>query len=290
MSRRSRSTTASPSWPNGSPARPPSTEWMKRPPSSRSAGLPAEGRPRHEFLGKSLLRLDEEAGGGLLGDRALVAVQADRDLVRGRLRRAHDDARAGHEALVVEPVQELAVVLREPDDGRCRPGLERRERRELPVLRLLDLGIDRPAVRTPLRVPELVVDARDHLVVERVAELVRALVRLVPRVAHEVREESLDDPVLADDPLRALPPGLGEERLLALAALDQALGLEPLEHLAGRRPRDMQHLRHARCQGRRARPTRGVLADRKREEIDRLEVLVDGVALRHLAILPVPPL
>ena len=44
------------------------------------------------------------------------------------------DRRAGHEALVVEPVQEVAVVLGEPDDRRLGARLERRERRELEVL------------------------------------------------------------------------------------------------------------------------------------------------------------
>ena len=82
---------------------------------------------------------------------------------------------------------------------------------------------------------ELVVDPLDHLVAERVAELVGALVRLVPGVAHEVGEQPLDDAVLAHDALRALAARLGEKRLLLLAALDQPLGLEPLQHLAGRR-------------------------------------------------------
>ena len=39
-----------------------------------------------------------------------------------------------------------------------------------------------------------------------------------------------------------LRPVGGEERLLVLAALDQPLRLEPLQHLAGRRARDAEHL------------------------------------------------
>ena len=70
-------------------------------------------------------------------------------------------------------------MLGEADDRRPRPGRQRRERRELGVLRLLHLRIDRPAVRAALRMAELVVDPLDHLVAERVAELVGALVRLV---------------------------------------------------------------------------------------------------------------
>ena len=74
-------------------------------------------------------------------------------------------------------------------------------------------------------------------------------------------------------------PRRGEDRLLLVAALDEAVGLEPLQHLPGGRARDAEHLGHAR--GDRGRPGRGpVLADREGEEVDRLEVLVDRVAVR----------
>ncbi len=93
--------------------------------------------------------------------------------------------------------------------------------------------------------------------------------------------------MLADDALGALAAGLGEERLLLLAALDQAFGLEPLQHLAGRGARDVEHLGDARGERRRAGAVRRVLADREGEEVDRLEVLVYRVAGgRHAAILP----
>src|SRR6185312_15592803 len=90
-------------------------------------------------------RPDEEAGGGLLGDRLLAAVQTHRELLGRRLRLAHLDRRAGHEALVVEPVQQVAVVLGEADDLGARPGLQVGERRELAVLGLLEVGVDGPA-------------------------------------------------------------------------------------------------------------------------------------------------
>ena len=66
-----------------------------------------------------------------------------------------------------------------------------------------------------------------------------------------------------------------EDRLLVLAALDEAVGLEPLQHLARGGARDAEHLGHARGERRRARRLRPVLADREGEEVDRLEVLVD---------------
>ena len=100
-------------------------------------------------------------------------------------------------------------------------------------------------------------------------------VRLGGRVAHEVGEQPLDDPVLAHDPLGALAAGRRQDRLLVLAALDEPLRLEPLQHLAGRRARDAEHLGDARGERRRALRLRPVLADREREEVDRLEVLVD---------------
>ena len=63
-----------------------------------------------------------------------------------------------------------------------------------------------------------------------------------------------------------------------LAALDEPLGLEPLQHLARRGARDAEHLGHARRDG--DEPVgRPVLADREGEEIDRLEVLVDRMSL-----------
>ena len=62
-------------------------------------------------------------------------------------------------------------------------------------------------------------------------------------------------PVLADDAVRALDPLRREDRLLLLAALDEAVGLEPLQHLAGRRARDAEHLGDARRDRGRSRST-----------------------------------
>ena len=95
-------------------------------------------------------------------------------------------------------------MLGEADDRGVRAGAERRQRRQFVVLGLLDVGIDRPAVRAALGMAELDVDPLDHVVGERVAELVRVDVRLGRGVAHEVGEQALDDPVLAHDmPARA---------------------------------------------------------------------------------------
>ena len=87
-------------------------------------------------------------------------------------------------------------------------------------------------MRTAVGVAELLLDPDDHVVRERVAELVRVHVRLGGGVAHEIGQQPLDDPVLPDDLLGAGASRRGEDRLLVLAAPDEAVGLEPLQHLA----------------------------------------------------------
>ena len=172
-------------------------------------------------------------------------------------------------------------MLGEADDRRPRRRLQVGERRQLLVLGLLDVGVYRPSVRTALGISELFLDSLDHLVRERVAELVGVHVRFGCGVVHEIGQEALDDPVLADDLLGACAPRLGEDRLLLLAAFDQALALESLQHLTGRRTGDSEHLGHTRGERCGAGRLRAVLADREGEEVDRLQVLVDGVALCH---------
>jgi hypothetical protein len=58
--------------------------------------------------------------------------------------------------------------------------------------------------------------------------------------------------VAADDALRLSAALCGEDRLLVLAPLDEPLGFEPLQHLAGRGARDAEHVGDAYGEGRRA--------------------------------------
>src|SRR5206468_7845670 len=95
-------------------------------------------------------------------DRLIFPLPANGEMAGHRLCVANLDLRSGHEPLVVEPVQELSVVLGEPHDRRLRRSLERRERGQLVVLGLLDRGVDRPAVRAALRVPELLLHPRSE--------------------------------------------------------------------------------------------------------------------------------
>src|SRR5207249_5811884 len=89
---------------------------------------------------------DKEARGSPLSDRLLVAVHPDGELPGGRLRLAQLELGVGNESLVVEPVQEVTVVLGEPDDGCPRSGRQLGERGKIAVLGLLDVRVHGPAV------------------------------------------------------------------------------------------------------------------------------------------------
>ena len=95
-------------------------------------------------------------------------------------------------------------MLGEADDRRAVAGLEVGQREQLAVLGLLDVGVERPAVRAAVGMAQALVDPLDHLVGERVAEQVGLHVRLGGRVAQEVGQPALDQAVLADDLLGPL--------------------------------------------------------------------------------------
>src|SRR6266511_4855968 len=87
-------------------------------------------------------RFHKEPGGGLLADRLLAAADLDRELAGGGLHLAQLDLRSRHEPLVVEPVQELAVVLGEANDRGPLARLELGQRRQLRILGLLEGRVD----------------------------------------------------------------------------------------------------------------------------------------------------
>src|SRR4029079_17568293 len=95
---------------------------------------------------KSGRKADVQALRRLLADLALARVEDDRELARRLVHGAHLDFRPGHVALVVEPVQEVAVVLGEPDD------LSRLARGELGE-REHALGLSLPALRVARSAP-----------------------------------------------------------------------------------------------------------------------------------------
>jgi hypothetical protein len=141
-------------------------------------------------------------------------------------------------------------VLRKPHDLGARARLELGQRLQLEILRLLEVRVHGPAVRAAVGVAELLCDPLDHVLRERVPEQVGLLVRLGGGVAQEVGEEALDDSVAADDAFGDLPSLPRQDRLPVLAALDESLALEPLEHLAGGGPGDSEHVRDSYGQGR----------------------------------------
>ncbi len=173
-------------------------------------------------------------------------------------------------------------MLGEPHDLGAATGPQIGERDELGVLGLLDVRLDRPPMGAAVRMPQSLVHPLDHVVRERVAELVGVHVGLGGGVAHEIRQEALDQTVLADDALGPLDPGRRQDRLLVLTPLDEPFGLEALQHLPGRCAGDAEHLGDARGDRIRRR-RRPVFADREREKVDRLEILVDRMPLpvRH---------
>src|SRR5262245_14293364 len=84
-----------------------------------------------------------------------------------------------------------------------------------------------------------------------------------------------------DHVLGHVTPGRRENHLLALTPLDEPIGLEALQHLPDRGARDAEQLGHSGRQRRGLPRDRAVLPDRKREEVDRLEIDVDRMTLSH---------
>ena len=144
-------------------------------------------------------------------------------------------------------MQKIAVVFRQADDRRARPGRKLASGGSSRVLRLFDRR-DRRASRAGSAAgwPSLS-SIRSIISSLNVSPISSARsCDSYPGVPHEVGQEPLDDPVLAHDTLCPFAARLGEKRLLLLAALDQALGLEALQHLPGRSARDVEHLGDAR--------------------------------------------
>src|SRR5207342_3496059 len=94
---------------------------------------------------------DEQTGRSALADRPVLAADRHRELVGRALHVPHLNLGARHEPLVVEPAQQLAVVLGEPDDRRPGRWVHLGQRAELAVLGLLVGGIHRPAVGAAVR-------------------------------------------------------------------------------------------------------------------------------------------
>ena len=111
----------------------------------------------------------EKSGRGTVADRAVAAGDVDDHLAGRRLGGANLDLGSRDETLVVEPVQEIPVVLREPDDGCARAGLEVGERRKLAVLGLLDRRVDGPAVRAAIGIFRAGVSIRSIMSSEKVS-------------------------------------------------------------------------------------------------------------------------
>src|SRR5204863_302890 len=120
------------------------------------------GAARHgggAFSGKDPTKVDRSAA---YAARYVAKNVVAAGLAGGRLRGLQLELGPGDEPLVVEPMQELTVVLGEADDRGVRRRLQVAERCELLVLRLLGVRVDRPAVRAAVGMAELLLDPRDH--------------------------------------------------------------------------------------------------------------------------------
>ena len=290
---------------------------LRRPIYAKTAAYGHFGRDDGDFTWERTDKRGRAARGGRVSRRDATTAWGDeqarprpsREIARSPPFDAHDELigrrsarldhelRSRHEPLVVEPVEKVAVVLGEAHDRRARrPAASVGERRELAFSACSTSGSTGQPCGQRSGWPSFS-SIRSTISSVNVSPSSSARsCASAAGVAHEVGEEPLDDPVLADDALGALAAGRREERLLALAALDQPFGLEALQHLAGRRARDVEHLGDARGERGRAGAARRVLADRKGEEVDRLEVLVDRVArpshrrlsCRSVAVVRVP--
>jgi hypothetical protein len=230
---------------------------------------PDTGRPLAMVLFSARRATDVQPARGAIGDELLVAADLDLAMAGRGLDVADLDLRARPQALGLEPRQQAAVLLGLADDLAGVALAQIGQRDQLQALLALVLRGDGPAVRAAVRVPELRVQALDHLVGERGADAGGVLVRLRRVVVQEVREEALDDPAAADDVLGAFRARGGQDELAPAALFEQALGREPLEHLADGRARDAERLRDPRRDRRRS-LRRLIGADGGDEQVDRL--------------------
>ena len=231
-----------------------------------SNGAVRQGRTKRPAAACSVRQGRTARRPAVAGRRTVPAVRQPRPRCRGQ-------------AGVVEPVEQIAVVFGESDDRRTVTDGQLVERTEVAVLGLFLLGVDRPAVRATLGVPESLGGALDHVVGERRAQDVCLFVGLGRGVAQKCGQEALDQPVATDHVFGGLLARLGQDCLFALTALHQALVLEALHHLADGRLGHAQHLGDA-CRKRRLiTDHRPILAHGKSQEVDRLEVVVDRVAV-----------
>jgi hypothetical protein len=121
-------------------------------------GVPRVVEVRASAAAAGSAAADDEPAGGPFGDQALGAGvlgvgERDLDVTGGLLDVEDDQRRSRHEALVVVPVQQLAVVLDEAQDLAAIARLQIGQRQQLAVLRALGLGRDRSAVRAAVRNP-----------------------------------------------------------------------------------------------------------------------------------------
>src|SRR5713226_1040091 len=197
---------------------------------------------RGAVSGKALTPLDEHGPGQPEWNTESLALDADLDRTLVFARRQHLDVRAGKKTAAVELAQLGGIVVRDALDDHllARAALMQRALARRP--HLAGDARDGVAVRVELRAAEQLEDSLLHPLRDHMLEALRLLVNLVPAVAEHPDEEHLQEPVVPDQ-LEGHLPALARQLLTAVpVVLDQALCLQPRDHLADGRRGDAETL------------------------------------------------
>ena len=125
----------------------------------------------------------------------------------------------------------------------------------------------RVAVRAGLRVAEHFLHALFHLRRHGVLQSLRLFVGLPPREPEHLDEKPLREPMAANDRVGVALPRLGQMHFFTVVQRDQAVPLEPMDHLRDGQSGEAEEVRQAR---------RDDVAVLVAQGVDRLEILLDG--------------
>ena len=153
------------------------------------------------------------------------------------------DRLARFQVVVLDEAQEVLVLI---DDARHGDrSVERTRQQRLELLRLDQaFGVgNRIAVRIGLRPAQHGVHAIDKAIADGVFELLGLVVHFVPRVAHHLDQEELDQSMTTGDESGEFLPGLGQCHPGVGLVLDQPRLRERLDHRRCRAGRDVESRR-----------------------------------------------
>ena len=222
-------------------------------------------------------RLHEQLGRGPCPDRQPAIVAApDANAVGCGIAFLDRDRLSRFQVVVLDEAQEVLVLIDDARHGDL--GVERARQQRLDLLRLdeaFSVG-NRIAVRVGLRPAQHRVHAIDEPIADGVLELFGLVVHFVPRVAHHLHQEELDQSMTTGDECGEFLSGLGQRHAGVRFVFDESRLRQRLDHRRRRAGRDVEgggQLAH------RQQPLWRVQA--VRADVDGFEVVLDG-ARRHL--------